>query len=530
MCEGADQLAAMVEGHVAHPLRTHEKVVIQRNSQGYRSRKLSSLYPIGGGRRYAVHNADVDTTLRGLLERVYYRALPFDKNALIRQPLPDPDFVKKSMGPYRNRLLKFTNHVNQYSVDKFLGCYVARKLRTYTKAAKSLETRPLERKDAYIGAFDKAEKTDVTTKEDPCPRIIQPRSPRYNLRVGCYIKPMEKMLCEAINKMWGDVTVMKGLNADQVGAAFAKTADRFIKPVWISLDASRLDQSISVPLLQIEHSIYNAVIQSAELRALLKMQLCNYGFIRCENGSVKYVVSGGRASGDMNTSLGNVLIVCLLMLMYIESVDLTVDDVALRNNGDDCVFVTEEENLSKFDGLQEWFLQYGQFWKVEQAVRVLEEVDFCQSHPVRVFGKYRMVRNPRAVLSKDLVCVKPVNTVNDWQFYRRAIGQCGACLAGDVPIFNEYYQCLMRGTTQKDSTNRKGVVRESEPETGMQYLAIGMPERYRVPDDDTRYSFFLAFDITPDVQIALEREYRSIEPVWRGVNIVSEFGSLTTLM
>jgi hypothetical protein len=334
------------------------------------------------------------------------------------------------------------------------------------------------------------------------------------------------MLCGAIDKLWKDATVMKGLNADEVGRSFKVTSERFIKPVWISLDASRFDQSVTIPLLQFEHTVYNSLFQSPELRRLLKWQLDNKGFARCENGSIKYVVGGSRMSGDMNTSLGNILLACLLMLAYIESVGLTVDEVALKNNGDDCVFITETENLHLFDGLPAWMRQFGMYWVVETPVYTLEEVSFCQTNPVFVNGDYRMVRDPRVVITKDTLSIKPVNNIRDWKFYRRAIGLCGMALADDVPVMGSFYQALMRDTTKADMINKKGKEREIAMETGMQFLARGMKPRGKPPCPETRSSFFRAFGISPDTQLALERQYDGIVPRWEGVKIVPKVGDL----
>jgi hypothetical protein len=139
--------------------------------------------------------------------------------------------------------------------------------------------------------FVKAEKLNVSAKSDPDPRVIQPRSSRYCYAVGLYIKAVEHMLYKAIDSLFGARTVMKGLNADQRGAAFHEAWNRFKDPVAVGLDASRFDQHVSTALLQLEHSIYLACFDNdEELERLLNMQLVNRGFVRCAEGSIRYVV------------------------------------------------------------------------------------------------------------------------------------------------------------------------------------------------------------------------------------------------
>jgi hypothetical protein len=42
----------------------------------------------------------------------------------------------------------------------------------------------------------------------------------------------------------------------------------------------------------------------------------------------------------------------------------------------------------------------------------------------------------------------------------------------------------------------------------MQFLAVGMEAKYAQPSDEVRLSFYRAFDITPDEQLAIETDIR----------------------
>jgi hypothetical protein len=218
----------------------------------------------------------------------------------------------------------------------------------------------------------------------------------------------------------------------------------------------------------------------------------------------------------MNTSLGNISLMTMMVWSYCQLRGITC---ALINDGDDCVVIMERADLDTFmNGIVWWFDESGFVLKVENPVFVLEHIEFCQSHPIEITpGVYRMVRDPRVVLSKDLVVVKPIQHESDYNFYRRAIGMCGMALAGDVPIFCQFYQTLIRGTTE---TKRK-----VEIESGMQYLALRMSARFREPTATARVSFWEAFGIPPDLQVALEQDYSRMTLRWNTPSHTLRFGN-----
>jgi hypothetical protein len=218
----------------------------------------------------------------------------------------------------------------------------------------------------------------------------------------------------------------------------------------------------------------------------------------------------------MNTSLGNISLMTMMVWSYCQLKGITC---ALINDGDDCVVIMERADLDTFmNGIVWWFDESGFVLKVEKPVYVLEHIEFCQSHPIEITpGVYRMVRDPRVVLSKDLVVVKPIQHESDYNFYRRAIGMCGMALAGDVPIFCQFYQTLIRGTAETK--------RRVELESGMQYLALRMSARFREPTATARVSFWEAFGIPPDIQIALEQDYSRMTLRWNTPSHTLRFGN-----
>lgn len=390
--------------------------------------------------------------------------------------------------------------------------YRGRRQAIYQRAVESLSSKAVTRRDSNLKAFVKAEKIlwcvasvvqKVTAKVDPAPRLIQPRDPRYNVEVGKFLKPHEGLVYKAIGRVWGDVTVAKGLNASQRGQLVQKKWNNFRRPVAVGLDASRFDQHVSASALRWEHSVYALMNNSPEILELLSWQIRNRGVAYTRDGKVKYSVQGCRMSGDMNTALGNCLLMSAMVWSYCEQRDIKAK---LINDGDDCVVFMEQRSLESFqDGLDMWFTQMGFTMKVEAPVYKLEHVEFCQCHPVWTPEGYVMIRNIRQSLGKDCTSIKPLDTEGIFRKWCGEVGDCGMSLTGGIPVVSEFYKLLQR-TSKGQRSLRLGY--DPVFETGMRMMARGMDRQYGEVHDFTRVSFYHAFDVQPDMQIQWELQYR----------------------
>lgn len=449
---------------------------------------------------YGVHNNSATNIRRAILERVYF----VEKDGiLVPPPQPIPGAFQRLRG-FKHALLGRMSPTTPVSREAFVGMYSGRRRTIYGNAAASLSVRPLEAKDAYLSSFVKCEKVNLSAKSDPAPRIIQPRNPRYNVEVGRYLKPLEHHLYRATAEVCGGPTVMKGYNAEEVGGHIATMWSEFRAPVAVGLDASRFDQHVSVDALSWEHSVYLALFRGddkAYLRLLLSQQLENVGFARSSDGGYKYKVKGRRMSGDMNTALGNCLLMCAMVHSYCSSKGIRY---RLANNGDDCTVIMERADLAAFlSGLREWFCDMGFTMKVEEPVFELEEIEFCQAHPVCVDGKWRMVRNPHTSMSKDCHTVFDMSVVSSARKYLGAIGECGLALASGVPVLQEFYKGMMKASDGDSVRNALQL------ECGMMMLSARMAAVEAPVAATTRLSFYKAFGITPDHQVALEDYHAS---------------------
>lgn len=456
---------------------------------------------VNPGRRVVVHNNSLRNLVRGATERVLF--VRDASGELVPPPRPSAATVERRLGLFRQRLRTRLPSITPLTPDEFAESYRGHKRLVYTKAVASLRLRPLTVRDAKILWFVKYEKIDATDKADPIPRLISPRDPRYNVMVGRYLKPAEPLLFKGIERVWGERVVAKGLNAEGVASLIKGKWQRFHNPVAVGLDASRFDQHVSREVMEhFEHRVYNDWFKSKTFRNHISWQLDNVcrGFVG--DGEVRARVEGRRMSGDMNTSMGNCLIMCALVWAYARARGCRV---SLVNNGDDCVVFLDRGQLKQFmSGLDSWFLGMGFKMTVEEPVYEIEKIEFCQAHPVAVGnGEYLMVRNLEASLAKDGITLAAVDHPKSVTSWCSSVGMGGTALCGGIPVLGEFYAAYARAGT----VNPKWAKRYEL--AGRDFAAIGMDRRGLPILAETRASYYVAFGVLPDMQVAMESHWRN---------------------
>lgn len=466
-------------------------------------------------RTLEVNDSDLGTMACALLERMYYCSV---NNSFLPPPQPKTVFVFEQLQPFRSKLCRLLGrHSTRISTEEFVSMYSGRKRSIYERAEEEFHLYGVKREHAHSIMFVKMEKVNPTK----APRCIQPRSPVYNLALGTYLKPIEHRVYRKIQQLFGSETpvVFKGLNVSGMGNALQAKWEKFSQPVAIGLDATKFDMHVSCAMLKWEHSIYSYMFgQDPELVRLLSWQLKNVGRGFAHDGSLSYKVEGRRFSGDMNTALGNCVIMCGLLYCWSRKCGL---DVEVANNGDDAIVIMEQEHEQKFrEGLKEWFLELGFRMVVEEGVHELEQTEFCQMHPVMIGEECRMVRNFNQAREKDSICLLKINKSTDWFKWLGAVGECGLSLASGVPVVQSYYKSMCRVGLKSKMCEAVSM------QSGMMMMSIGMEAKTSVILDDTRFSFFKAFGITPDEQVSLEKYYDDLKIGYGSIETIDNLQSL----
>ena len=472
-----------------------------------KTRKLYCLGGVGTSVKFNVHNNSLANLRRGLIERVFF--VENDKKEL--EPAPKPlSGAFDRLTWFRRKLHNIVGTHSSISPGQFLDFYTGRRRTIYEGAVKSLEGLSVQRRDAYLKTFVKAEKINTTKKPDPAPRVIQPRNVRYNVEVGRYLRRFEHYLYRGIDEIWNGPTIIKGYTVEQIGKIARDAWDSFVSPVAIGFDMKRFDQHVSSDALKWEHSVYlDASCHDSYLAELLEWQLVNKGVGYASDGMIKYKVDGCRMSGDMNTAMGNCLIACAITHDFFRSRGIRA---RLMNNGDDCVVICEKECAAvvKADMVRHW-RQFGFQCELECDAEIFEQIEFCQMRPVYDGEKYVMVRNPLVSLSKDSYSVGPWNGINHARKWVNAVGLCGLSLTGGIPVVQSYYNMMIRNT---QSVNSSGILRDVSFASGFRELARLGNRKSGAISEDARFSFYLAFGITPDLQRAMESDYDAHTIEW----------------
>nr|ALM62232.1 RNA-dependent RNA polymerase [Soybean leaf-associated ssRNA virus 1] len=405
------------------------------------------------------------------------------------------------------RVLVKVLNVDKWDIWRTARSYDGRLRRRYLEAAHSLETDGwIDRRDYKLSAFLKSEKHNPRAKIGK-PRMIFPRSPRYNLVLASYLKPLEHALWKSWRFGLGVSPTRvsaKGLNsaarAELISAKMRGIGDCVV----FEVDGKAFEAHVSARQLGLESSVYKAAFRGdAELASLLKVQRVLKG--RTSAG-VRFERSGGRASGDFNTGMGNTI----LMGCF---VSVALRRFAFENPGVRCTLLADGDNALVFvssrwaDRLRSSFANRissicGHEMTVEDPTDVLEKVVFGQSQPIVTSDGLKMVRDFRKVLAGAFCGHRHYfdRTFAPRLMYEVALAELS--LARGVPVLEPYFRSCVQAL--------EGFKRLRDPSLFLEGHLLGVNvEHVKRPFEaisiDTRVSFESAFGVGVQEQLDLEQ-------------------------
>lgn len=403
-------------------------------------------------------------------------------------------------------------HAVDVSSPMTMAAYVAtrpgRTRKLYEQALERFNAGPVcLREEAITALFIKWEKTVHSKRQ--VPRVINPRSPLFNILLGRYLHPVEKPLFDALRLVTGQSMpcIAKGMTMEEKGALIAQHFEDGY--VGVGLDASRFDQSISATLLRLEHSVYKRIFPDRLLHRLLDLQLDNTGSCRLGDLRLKLRYGAIRCSGDVNTSLGNCIISVVLAGMFLEEAGLVKESRILCDGDDLVIFIKRHALQALVDlDLTGWYLKWGLRMKVETPAMIPEELEFCQARPVWTERGYVLVRNCVKALNCDYVGFANAESIKYYRTLLRSIGLCGMSMAAGIPVLQEWYQFgIDNGITGR-------LAHEDLCASGLGYQArlqrqAGARCVARHIHPESRISFEKAFGIDVTTQLVVEEYIRS---------------------
>lgn len=391
--------------------------------------------------------------------------------------------------------------------------YTGQKRKRYLRAEEYVQQHGIDKSMSSIKMFVKNDKLDPI-KVNPDPRPIQFRDARYCVEISRYLKPMEHNLYN----LEGDESVGlsptrlvgKGLNQVQRAKLLKHKLSLFLRPAILSLDCARFDLHVSLELLEIEHSVYLAANPDPAFAKLLSWQLRNTCY--SQNG-IKYVTRGRRMSGDMNTALGNCIIMIIMVMAFMKRFGVHYD---ILDDGDDCLLIVEAENVTTIrESVHGAFLSYGHEVKIEKVAYSLPEVSWCQSSPIEyAAGKWKFVRNPWKVMSCDLVGVRWKVGGKGRARMLATVGVCELILNLGVPVLQSYSLALIRNAGnakiyEKGDYFQSSVAQRAKKELrvfGLKHITKLKPGPITM---EARLSFEAAFNIPIEMQLVMEKDLDS---------------------
>lgn len=476
------------------------RLCVHRNGNTCKTRKYVVLRGFGPNHNMGVYNNNVTNIECSMTQRYF-----LCEDAGEYRPALDvrcKSFKSRELDCFRRVVLDHMPRLPVISRKQVVAMYHGPKKRVYEQARLSLVDLPLHDGDSELASFSKFEKVDVSKP----PRNISPRSPRYNLELARRLKHAEHHFFTSINKCFGALTratVIKGFNADDSASILHDKWLQFGDPVAVGLDAKKFDMHVSIRALQYEHSFYTELFpRDRVLRRLLTAQLVNRGVAYAGDGRVEFSIPGTRSSGDLNTSLGNCILMCAMVWAYAKGLGIRVE---LANNGDDCVVFMERSDVAAFrEQLSRRFRKWGFAMTVEDTVDEFEQIEFCQTRPVMLSTGWRMVRNLTAVLEKDPMCLVPIANPQALRKWMYAVGECGGALCSGVPILESFYSAFRRLGLQCRTEFIEQVFK------GRSQLQLGSGCKVATVTPESRCSFYFSFGVEPEVQRAFERYYDNL--------------------
>ncbi len=399
---------------------------------------------------------------------------------------------------------------SQADVFDLSNRHTGAKSERYRRAAEDYLQSGLYPADSNVKMFVKAERFDPNAKCRPDPRAIQYRGTKYCVALSQYLRPIEEHIYQIdfINRgVTRTRNVAKGLNSVARAEILASKLLSFDDPMIIGLDASRFDKHVSQGLLKLEHWVYCQSNSEPEFAELLKRQLVN----KCYTSQgIKYVTRGRRMSGDMNTASGNVLLMLMMILAYMD-LSVRIRKWDCFDDGDDALVIIEGGDFPLFTSrFNQVWTSFGMTMKVEEPCRSLHEVEFCQSKVIEYqMGRYKFVRDYRTVMSKAASGIR--NWSNRAYRFRvlKAIGMCELILNLGVPVLQEYALALLRnsGGGSPDVYRYASDGLKARVRRELQLLGVKSPNSVCAQpiENVARETFYIAFGLSIPDQLQLER-------------------------
>lgn len=372
--------------------------------------------------------------------------------------------------------------------------YKGRWKKRYYNAMVSLDRKPISRSDFFVNMFVKDDKE--TTYAEKAPRAIQYRNSRGALEMARFTQAFEHDVYQ-MKDSFGTYMFGKGVNMHDIAQDLFVKSTKFYQPAYICLDASKFDAHVSVDILKIVRDMYIALCrhkcESQYVKWLFRHTFVNYGFSR---HGIRFKTRGTRMSGDMDTGLGNTIIMYtnIAILMYVSGVTKWSSTV----NGDDSVLIVENSAVTSVLSNMGVFKKLGFDMKVD-VYHDFNDIDYCKCKPLFTDYGWVMCREPKRVITRFGWSTKKMGKVA-LRKYLYTIGMCESAVSFGIPMLHAMARksVVAAGKCDNLEVNRK---KEKQMENQRFWLNKGNS----VISIKTRENFYNLWGISITDQLKFEK-------------------------
>lgn len=342
-----------------------------------------------------------------------------------RHQVKTPNFLLKQIDSTCLKELSDNVQLHPFSRTKVVYSYMGRWRTKYMYAQQSYHEQGVMNKHSRLTLFPKDDlEMGLPSK---APRAIQYRHPIFMLEQGRYTKSIEAWFYKLKDKY--DTYIVGKSDPFTIANTLVKKASNFYNPTFLMLDASKFDSCVDVEWLKFCLEYYLTLfpkIYHRKIKWLWSKTYINKGYTK---QGLKYKTHGTRMSGDMDTGLGNSIIMYTMLCNYLKEVGISKYSILV--NGDDSIVVIENKDLTASRNL-DYFQRAGFNMKFEVA-HSIEEAEFCQARLIETDYGQTMARNPQRVMGRTSWTTTQRSKSN-YRAFVNTLGLCERAASWGVPI------------------------------------------------------------------------------------------------
>lgn len=407
-----------------------------------------------------------------------------------------PDFNESQVEEVFSRLLRYNPiELLPWKRHAVVNSYAGSYKRKYLEAHKTYHRIGLQKFMSRVNLFCKDD--SYTDAPEKAPRAIQYRHPTFMLEMGRFTKAVEEWFYHTRDS-YGTLIVGK-TDPYTIGTELVKKSAFFNDPVYLMLDASKFDTCVDVKWLKLVVRCYKTLFPRRFHRTidwLWGQTYINRGRTRT---GLRFKTRGTRMSGDMDTGLGNSIIMYLMLSRFLDNAGVKG---SIMVNGDDSLVVVARSNLHKLMDIG-IFKTFGFSMKFDVAYEI-QKAEFCQSRLVYTDYGPAMSLNPLRAVNKMAWTTTKYGKRHARQ-YVKTLALCGRAANWGMPILYPLAEYMARLT-------------RTEKEIGLRPYDLEWKELvmkwWRMKGEatismETRVSFEYAWGIPVSEQLEMERRLKA---------------------